>query len=55
MYRHNVESFKKMWLDIGEDLGMKLSVEGELVEADDGLKAFHQSDTRVLRFVIRLV
>lgn len=53
MYRHDVESFQKMWTDIGEDLGLRFSIDARLFERGQDSIPFHQPDTRILRFVIR--
>lgn len=53
MYRHDVKSFQKMWTDVGNDLGLKFSIDARLHARDEDTAAFHQPDTRILRFVIR--
>ncbi|KAF2794120.1 hypothetical protein K505DRAFT_324975 [Melanomma pulvis-pyrius CBS 109.77] len=53
MFRHNIESLQKMWRDIGDDLGVSLTVEAELKELDADHFKFHTSDTRRIHFVIR--
>jgi hypothetical protein len=32
MYRHNTESFQKMWDEVGESTGTKWTVESEMLE-----------------------
>jgi SAM-dependent methyltransferase len=53
MYRHNVESFKKMWKEIGDDLGITFTVEAKLKTLRDNHLYFHTDDTRRLWFTIR--
>lgn len=53
MYRHNVESFKKMWEEIGDDLGIKFNVEASLKTLTDTHSQWHTNGTRRIWFVIR--
>jgi 2-polyprenyl-3-methyl-5-hydroxy-6-metoxy-1,4-benzoquinol methylase len=53
MYRHNVESFKKMWKNMGDDMGIKFSVEAKLAPLGRDHVRFHSEDTKRLWFVIR--
>ncbi|CAO2657113.1 Nn.00g032390.m01.CDS01 [Neocucurbitaria sp. VM-36] len=53
MYRHNVESFKKLWKEIGDDLGVTFSVEATLQMLDPAHLDWHTNGTRRLWFVIR--
>ncbi|KAF2681245.1 hypothetical protein K458DRAFT_392035 [Lentithecium fluviatile CBS 122367] len=53
MFRHNPESLKKMWKDIGEDLGVTFSVQATLHELDGDHFRFLAEDTRRIRFIIR--
>jgi SAM-dependent methyltransferase len=54
MYQHNVESFKKMWKDIGDDLGIKFNVEAKLKPLSRDHLKFHLDNTKRLWFVVRL-
>ncbi|KAF2845333.1 hypothetical protein T440DRAFT_278625 [Plenodomus tracheiphilus IPT5] len=54
MYRHNVESFRKMWEDIGNELGVKFIVQAKLKELAGDHFMLHTDDTRRLWFVVRL-
>lgn len=38
MFRHNSESWRKMWVEVGEELGMRFDVQGELLPVP-GLEA----------------
>ncbi|KAH9868779.1 hypothetical protein J1614_007853 [Plenodomus biglobosus] len=53
MYRHNVESFRKMWEDIGKETGVNFSVKAELKELAGDHFMLHTDDTRRLWFVVR--
>ncbi|KAF1838563.1 hypothetical protein BDW02DRAFT_390849 [Decorospora gaudefroyi] len=53
MYRHNVESFKKMWNDIGDDMGISFTVEAKLTPLSRDNMLFHSEDTKRLWFVVR--
>ncbi|KAI8938729.1 hypothetical protein NX059_004597 [Plenodomus lindquistii] len=53
MYRHNVESFTKLWKQIGDDLGVKFSIQAKLKELAGDHFMLHTDDTRRLWFVIR--
>ncbi|KAF1944043.1 hypothetical protein EJ02DRAFT_342145 [Clathrospora elynae] len=53
MYRHNVESFKKMWKEIGDDLGVSFTVDAKLKMLTSDYFLFHPDDTRRIWFVIR--
>jgi hypothetical protein len=51
MFRHNEESFKKMWQEVGEKTGTRWRVEVELKEVEDrGPNAPSDPDMRRLRF-----
>ncbi|KAH8811716.1 hypothetical protein F5884DRAFT_855054 [Xylogone sp. PMI_703] len=56
VYRHNVESFQKMWDEVGELTGTKWRVEATLSapdNIDEGLMAkLHDSSMRRLRFLV---
>jgi hypothetical protein len=54
MYRHNVESFKKMWKEIGDDLGIRFNVEAKLKPLSGIHMKFHSDNTKRLWFVVRL-
>lgn len=54
MYRHNVESFQKMWKEIGQDLGVKFTVEAKLKELAGEQSALYMNGARWLWFVVRL-
>ncbi|KAF1937345.1 hypothetical protein EJ02DRAFT_447533 [Clathrospora elynae] len=53
MYRHDVESFKKMWREIGDDLGVTFTVDAKLKMLVGDHFLFHPDDTRRIWFVIR--
>ncbi|KAF2264389.1 hypothetical protein CC78DRAFT_616813 [Lojkania enalia] len=53
MFRHNVQSIKEMWKDIGNDLGVSFVVDARLLELQQGHLRFHTSDTKRIWFVIR--
>lgn len=54
MYRHNVESFQKMWNEIGNDLGIDFTVDAKLKPLGRDHQKFHLDDTtRRLWFVVR--
>lgn len=53
MYRHNVESFKKLWREIGEDLGINFVVEARLEKLNDD--HFMGDDTKRIYFSVRRV
>jgi SAM-dependent methyltransferase len=53
MFRHNVESFKKMWDEIGKDLGINFTVEAKLEPLSRDHLKFHQDNTKRLWFVVR--
>lgn len=52
MYRHNVESFRKMWNKIRDDLGIKFTVKAKLVKLDSNDLKFQTDDSRRLWFVV---
>ncbi|KAF1842254.1 uncharacterized protein K460DRAFT_370242 [Cucurbitaria berberidis CBS 394.84] len=52
MYRHNVESLKKMWKEIGDDLGVTFIVEASLKPVSED-HFLNTDDTRRIWFVIR--
>jgi SAM-dependent methyltransferase len=51
MFRHNPESLKTLWKEIGDDLGMKFTVEAHLKALND--HHFEGGDTRRIYFSIR--
>lgn len=53
MYRHSVESFKRMWASIGDELGIKFKVNAKLKTLSSDHYGFHTDDTRRIWFVIR--
>lgn len=53
MYRHNVESFQKMWKEIGDDIGATFTVEARLKSLDERHYNWQREGTRRLWFVIR--
>jgi hypothetical protein len=56
MFRHNVESFKKLWDEVGESTGTKWRVEAELSKVDEGFlnerSSTHGPNVRRLRFSV---
>lgn len=54
MLRHNVESFEKMWKDIGNELGIKLTVKEKYVFVLDRQQLFCQDNRRRFSFVVDL-
>jgi hypothetical protein len=55
MFRHNVESFEKMWKDIGSELGIKLKVKAKYVFVPDRQQLFCQNNGKRFLFVVRLI
>ncbi|KAF2110467.1 hypothetical protein BDV96DRAFT_584037 [Lophiotrema nucula] len=53
MYRHNIESLKEQWKQIGNDLGVSFIVEAKLEPLAMEHFRFHTADTRRIWFVIR--
>jgi SAM-dependent methyltransferase len=53
MFRHNVDSFKKLWKEVGDDLRVSFSVEARLVELNQG--HFMGDDFRRIYFAIRKI
>jgi 2-polyprenyl-3-methyl-5-hydroxy-6-metoxy-1,4-benzoquinol methylase len=51
MFRHNVDSFKKLWKEIGDEIGVRFSVDARLVELNPG--HFTGDDTKRIYFAIR--
>lgn len=51
MFRHNEDSFKKMWEEIGDDLGITFTVNATLKKL--GNDHFMQDDTRRIWFSVR--
>ncbi|OAK94458.1 hypothetical protein IQ06DRAFT_85246 [Phaeosphaeriaceae sp. SRC1lsM3a] len=51
MYRHNVESFKLLWKEIGEDLGVSFIVDARLENLNDD--HFKGDDTKRIYFSVR--
>lgn len=60
MFRHNVESFKKMWKEIGDDLGFAFTVEASLKKlTGDHFESqtnhqFQTNETRRIWFSVRM-
>ena len=54
IFRHNEESFRRMWEEVGEKTGTRWKVEVELKEVEDGrsFNAPRDPDTRRLRFTV---
>lgn len=52
MFRHNRESFRRMWEEIGNNLGVTFSVRATLKELSDDHQRIHTSDTRRIWFVV---
>jgi SAM-dependent methyltransferase len=53
VFRHNEESFKKMWEEVGEKTGTRWKVEVELQEVQDrGPNVHWDPDTRRLKFTV---
>ena len=53
VYRHNGESFRKMWEAVGETTGTKWRVDVELFIEDRGpMNAIHGPDGRAVRFSV---
>lgn len=53
MYRHNVESLKTMWKEIGDEIGVSFAVDARLELLSGDHFRFHTSDTRRILFTIR--
>ena len=53
MYRHNVESFKKMWKELGEELGVQLTVQAKLRTLKHDHFMVESDDTRRISFSVR--
>lgn len=54
MYQHNVDSFKKMWNEIGNDLGISFTVDAKLKPLGTDHQKFHlDNTTKRLWFVVR--
>ncbi|KAH7406268.1 hypothetical protein DE146DRAFT_609251 [Phaeosphaeria sp. MPI-PUGE-AT-0046c] len=51
MYRHNVESFKQLWEEIGKDLGVVFVVDARLEKLNDD--HFMGDDTKRIYFSVR--
>lgn len=52
MYRHNEESFAKMWQEVGEKMGSKWRVESEMDEGDKMGSARWDPNFRDLKFAV---
>lgn len=50
MYRHNVESFAKMWREVGEKTGTRWRVEAAMMEGQNGARVPVWSDDGLRRF-----
>jgi SAM-dependent methyltransferase len=53
MYRHNVESFKKMWKELGEELDVQLTVQAKLQTLKSDHFMVESDDTRRILFSVR--
>ncbi|KAF2255137.1 hypothetical protein BU26DRAFT_151226 [Trematosphaeria pertusa] len=53
MFLHNAESLKRVWEEIGDDLGVAFSVDANLQQLSENHSKFHTDDTRRIWFVIR--
>jgi hypothetical protein len=55
MFQHNVESFKNMWKEIGEDVGVPFAAEARLESPPLGMLRFHQNADNIRRiyFTVR--
>jgi hypothetical protein len=58
MFRHNSESFKKMWDEVGEATGTKWRVESQLImpgqEIMNKVRGAHGDNVRRLKFSVFL-
>ena len=52
MFQHNKESFRKMWVEVGEATGTKWRVDVEMFEVDRPVKRVQETDRRAIRFSI---
>ena len=54
MFRHNEETFKKMWVEVGEATGTKWRVDIEMFKVDRKpiIQMIHGSDARAIRFSV---
>jgi hypothetical protein len=53
MFRHNEESFRKIWEEVGEATGTKWRVEVEMFEVERRfINETHGSDGRAIRFSV---
>lgn len=52
MYRHNIDSFKQLWKEIGDELGISFTVEAGLKKLSDDYD-WHTDNTRLIWFVVR--
>ena len=53
MFRHNEESFKQMWVEVGEATGTKWTVHVEIFKEDrNTFKWNHGLDERSIRFSV---
>jgi hypothetical protein len=58
MYKHNVESFEKMWKEVGERIGSEWKVNANIdagLGVDQNKRASDDPDTRRLVFEIERV
>lgn len=53
MYRHNIESFKKLWKEIEEETGVKFAVEAKLEMLKRDHFMVESDDTRRIWFTIK--
>jgi len=52
MFRHNKESFKKMWKDIGDELGISFTVKVVLQPLSTAKLVFDDNSVKRLSFAI---
>lgn len=53
MFRHNEESFRKMWVEVGEATGSKWRVEVEMFEVERrSINETHGPDGRAIKFSV---
>ena len=52
MYRHNEESLKRMWDEIGKEIGVSFTVSARLEKLNQDHLKFHSDDTRRIWFTV---
>lgn len=52
MFLHNVESFEKMWKEVGDEIGVTFQVHAELV-SPSGQAKFHEAGMRRVVFTVK--